>query len=64
LLEPLFKESVSEDKLDLGHMVNNGVLGGLLFGGVNSMGIARRKVHTAVGSDEGQGNRVFGKEMV
>jgi hypothetical protein len=64
LLEPSFKESVSKDELDLGHMVNNGVLGGLLFGGVNSMGVAGRKVHTVVSGDEGEGNRIFGKEMV
>jgi hypothetical protein len=64
LLEPSFKELVSEDELDLGHMINNGVLGGLLFRGVNSMGIAGRKVRTTVSSDEREGDRIFGKEVV
>jgi hypothetical protein len=61
LLKPSFKELVSEDKFDLGHMINNGVLGGLLFRGIISMGIAGRKVCTAVSRE---GNRIFGKEMV
>jgi hypothetical protein len=64
LLEPSFKESVSEDELDLGHIINNGMLGGLLFRGINSMGVARRKVCAAVGGDEGESDRVFRKEMV
>jgi hypothetical protein len=64
LLEPLFKESVSEDEFDLGHMINNRVLSGQFFRGINSMGIARRKVRTAVGSDEGESDRIFRKEMV
>jgi hypothetical protein len=45
-------------------MINDRAFGGLLFRGINSMGIAGGKVHAAVGSDEGKGNRVFGKEMV
>jgi hypothetical protein len=64
LLEPSFKESVSEDEFDFGHMIDNGVFGSLLFGGVNSVGIAGGKVRTAVGGDEGEGNGVFRKEMV
>jgi hypothetical protein len=36
----LFKESVSEDKFNLGHMIDNRAFGGLLFRGVNGMGIA------------------------
>jgi hypothetical protein len=64
LLEPSFKELVSEDELDLGHMINNRALGGLLFRGINSMSVARRKIHTVVGGDEGEGNGVFRKEMV
>jgi hypothetical protein len=64
LLEPTFKELVSKDKLDLGHMINNGVLGGLLFGGINSMGIAGRELRAVVSSDEGEGDRIFGKKMV
>jgi hypothetical protein len=64
LLKPTFKELVGKDELDLGHMINNGALGSLLFRGVNSMGIARRKVCAAVGSDEGESDRIFRKEMV
>jgi hypothetical protein len=64
LLEPSFKESVSENELDLGHMINDGALGGLFFRGINSMGVARGKVRTAVGGDEGEGDGIFRKEMV
>jgi hypothetical protein len=64
LLEPSFKELISEDELDFGHMINNRVLGSLLFGGVNSVGIAGRKVRAAVSGDEGKGDRVFRKEVV
>jgi hypothetical protein len=64
LLEPSFKESISEDELDLGHMIDNRAFGSLLFRGVNSVGIARRKVRAAVGGDEGKSNRVFRKEVV
>jgi hypothetical protein len=31
LLKPLFKETVSKDEFDLGHMIDNGVLSGFLF---------------------------------
>jgi hypothetical protein len=64
LLEPTFKELVSEDELDLGHMIDNGALGSLLFRGINSMGIAGGKVHAVISGDEGEGDGVFGKEMV
>jgi hypothetical protein len=64
LLEPTFKESVSEDELDLSHMINNGALGSLLFRGINSMGVAGGKVHAAVSGDEGEGDGIFGKEVV
>jgi hypothetical protein len=64
LLEPTFKESVSENELDLGHMINNGTFGSLFFRGINSMGIAGGEVRTAVGGDEGEGNGVFRKEVV
>jgi hypothetical protein len=64
LLKPSFKESVSENELDLGHMINNGAFGGLFFRGINGMGVARGKVRTAVGGDEGEGNGVFRKEVV
>jgi hypothetical protein len=64
LLKPSFKESISEDELNLGHMINNGMFGGLFFRGINSVGIAGRKVRTAVGGDEGEGDRVFGEEVV
>jgi hypothetical protein len=64
LLEPAFKESVSENELDLGHMVNNGTFGGLFFRGVNSVGIAGGKVRAAVGGDEREGNGVFRKEVI
>jgi hypothetical protein len=60
----MFKESVSEDELDLGHMINDGVLGSLFFRGINSMGVAGGKVRAAVSGDEGEGDWVFGKEMV
>jgi hypothetical protein len=60
----MFKEPVSEDKLDLGHMINNGALGGFFLRGVNSVGVTGGKVHAAVGSDEGEGDRVFRKEVV
>jgi hypothetical protein len=64
LLEPSFKESIGEDKLNLGHMIDNGALGGLLFRSVNGMGVAGGKVRTAVRSDERKGDRIFRKEMV
>jgi hypothetical protein len=64
LLKPAFKESVSKDELDLGHMINDGVFGGLLFRGIDSMGIAGGKVRAAVSGDEGEGNGVFRKEVV
>jgi hypothetical protein len=64
LLEPAFKKLVSEDELDLGHVINNGALGSLLFGGINSVGVAGGEVRAAVGSNEGEGNGVFRKEMV
>jgi hypothetical protein len=64
LLEPAFKELVSENELDLGHMINNGTLGSLFLRGTNSMGIAGGKVHAAVGGDEGKGDRVFRKDVI
>jgi hypothetical protein len=64
LLEPTFEESVGEDELDLGHMVNNGAFGSLFFRGINSMGVTGGEVRTAVGGDEGEGNRIFRKEVV
>jgi hypothetical protein len=64
LLKPTFKESVSKDELDLGHMINNGALGGFFLRGVNSMGIAGGKIRAAVGSDERESDRVFRKEVV
>jgi hypothetical protein len=64
LLEPAFKESVSENKLDLGHMINNGSFGSLFLRGINSMGVAGGKVRAAVGGDEGEGNGIFRKEMI
>jgi hypothetical protein len=64
LLKPSFKELVSEDELNLGHMINNGAFGGLFFRGIDSMGIAGGEVHAAVSGDEGEGDRVFGKEVV
>jgi hypothetical protein len=60
----MFKETVSEDELDLSHMINNRAFGGLLFRGINGVGIAGREVRTAVGGDEREGNRIFRKEMV
>jgi hypothetical protein len=64
LLKPTFKESVGKDELDLGHMVNNRVLGSLLFRSINGVGVAGREVHAVVGSNEGEGDRVLGKEMI
>jgi hypothetical protein len=64
LLEPTFKKLVSEDELDLGHMINNRALGGFLFRGINGMGVTGRKVRTAVRGDEREGNGVFRKEVV
>jgi hypothetical protein len=64
LLKPAFKESVSEDKLDLGHVINNGAFGSLFFRGINGMGIAGRKVRAAVGGNEGEGDGVFREEVV
>jgi hypothetical protein len=64
LLKPSFKESVSEDELDLGHMIDNRAFGSLFFRGINSVGIAGGKVRAAVGGDEGKSNRVFRKEVV
>jgi hypothetical protein len=64
LLEPSFKELVSKDELNLGHMINNGVFGSFLFRGINSMSVAEGEICTAVGSDEGEGDRVLRKEMV
>jgi hypothetical protein len=64
LLKPTFKELISEDKLDLGHMINNGALGSLLFRGINSVSVAGREIRTAIGGDEGEGNGIFGKEVV
>jgi hypothetical protein len=64
LLEPSFKETVSEDELDLGHMIDNRALSSLFFRGINSVGIAGGEVHTAVGGNEGKGDGIFGKEMV
>jgi hypothetical protein len=40
LLKPSFKESVSKEEFDLGHMINNRVFGGFLFRSANSMSIA------------------------
>jgi hypothetical protein len=45
-------------------MIDNRALGSLLFRSVNSVGIAGGKVRAAVGGDEGEGNGIFGKEMV
>jgi hypothetical protein len=45
-------------------MINNGTFGGLLFRGINGVSIAGGKIRTAVGSNEREGDRVFGKEMV
>jgi hypothetical protein len=45
-------------------MINNGTLGSLLFGSVDSMGITGGEVRTAVSGDEGKGDGVFRKEMV
>jgi hypothetical protein len=64
LLKPSFKKAVGEDELDLSHMINNRAFGSLLFRGINGVGIAGREVCTAVGGDEGEGNRIFRKEMV
>jgi hypothetical protein len=64
LLKPTFKESVSEDELDFGHMINNRAFGSLFFRGINSVGIAGGKVRAAVSSDEGEGNGIFRKEVV
>jgi hypothetical protein len=64
LLKPSFNKSVSEDELDLGHMINNGAFGSLFFRGINSMGVAGGNVCTAVGGDEGEGDRIFRKEVV
>jgi hypothetical protein len=64
LLKPALKELVSEDELDLGHMINNGTFGGLLFRGINSVGVAGREVCAAVGCDKGKGDGIFRKEMV
>jgi hypothetical protein len=64
LLKPSLKESVSKDELDLGHMINNGAFGSLLFRGINSVGVAGGKVRAAVSGDERESNRIFGKEMV
>jgi hypothetical protein len=64
LLEPSFKETVCEDELDLGHMIDNRAFGSLFLRGVNSMGVAGGKVCTAVGGDEGEGSGVFRKEVV
>jgi hypothetical protein len=64
LLKPTFKESISENELDLGHMINNGAFGSLFFRGINSMGIAGGKVCAAVGGDEGEGYGVLRKEVV
>jgi hypothetical protein len=64
LLESSFKESVGEDELDLGHMIDNGAFGGLLFRSVNGMGVAGGKVRTAVCGNERKGDRIFRKEMV
>jgi hypothetical protein len=64
LLEPAFKELVSEDELDLSHMINNRAFGGLFFRGINGMSIARGEVRAAVGGNEREGDGIFGKEMV
>jgi hypothetical protein len=40
LLKPSFKESVSKDEFDLGHVIDNGALGGFFFRSVNGMSIA------------------------
>jgi hypothetical protein len=45
-------------------MIDNGMFGGFFFWGVDSMGITRWEVHTAVGGDEGEGNGIFREEMV
>jgi hypothetical protein len=45
-------------------MVDNRALGSLFFRGVNSVGITRREVRTAVCGDEGKSDRIFRKEMV
>jgi hypothetical protein len=45
-------------------MINDGAFGSLLFGGIDSVGIAGGEVRTAVCSDEGKSDGVFRKEMV
>jgi hypothetical protein len=64
LLKPTFKESISEDKLDFGHMIDNRALGSFFFRGINSIGVAGGEVHAAVSGDEGEGNGIFRKEVV
>jgi hypothetical protein len=64
LLKPSFKKSVSEDELDLGHMIDNRALGSLFFRGVDSMGVAGGEVCTAVRGDERKSDGIFRKEVV
>jgi hypothetical protein len=41
LLKPSFKELVSKDEFDFGHVIDNEAFGGFLFRSVNGMSIAR-----------------------
>jgi hypothetical protein len=45
-------------------MINNRALSSFFFRGVNGVSIARGEVCTAICGNEGEGDRVFRKEMV